>query len=460
VRNRLLLAMVGVVALVLAVHDVPLAGYLERVESDRLVTRLERDGFILAGRAEESLEAGTAERDTGLAALVDRYAVQEDVRVVVVDSDGIGVAGSDDGVVGQDFTNRTEIESVLRTGDPTWGARPSQTLGTDLFYVSVPVLSGDEVEGVVRLSAPNTLVTDRAASRVRGLLGVALISLAIAVAIAALVARSVTRPLRRLEQATSDLARGDLSTRAPTDEGPPEIRSLASSFNSMAGRLEQLVARQRDFAGTASHELRTPLTALRLRIEQMAGEGADEATVAAAVAETDRLHRMIEGLLALSRVDDGAVGPIVVDAAATVGDRVEYWRPLAEEREVALTVEAPGSAPVDAMPGSLDQIVDNLIDNALEVSPPGGSIVVAVRPVGHAVEIHVVDDGPGLSEADRVAAFDRFWRAADAPDGGSGLGLAIVRQLVAAVDGSAELHESPSGGIDAVVTLPSSGARP
>ncbi len=456
-RNRLLLVLVGVVALVLAVHDIPLAGHLNRVERDRLVTGLERDAFIIAGRAEEALEDGTAADEPGLDVLVSRYAREEDVRVVIVDSDAVGVVGSDPSVIDEDFSNRPEIQDALVLGQPRTGERFSRTLGEDLFYVAVPVLSGVDRVGAVRLSAPERVVSDRAAGRVRGLMAVAGISLLIAVAVAWVFAASVTGPLRRLRRATDELAAGDLAVRAESDEGPPEVRSLASSFNSMAGRLEQLVDRQRAFAGTASHQLRTPLTAIRLRLEQLEQQVESDPdaqrTVDAALAETDRLHRMIEGLLALTRAEDAAIGPVSVDLSVVVLDRVEHWRPLAEERGIDIAADVPDSVRVLAVAGGIEQIIDNLVDNAVEVSPRASRLTVSVTPHDRDIELHVVDEGPGMSDDDREHAFDRFWRGADATPGGSGLGLAIAQQLVAAGDGEIELRPASTGGTDAVVTL-------
>jgi signal transduction histidine kinase len=453
-RNRLLIVLVGVVALVLAVHDIPLAAHLERVEHDRLVTQLERDAFVIAGRAEEALEGGTAAQEPELSAMVSQYSVEESVRVAVVDAAGIGVVGSDANVLGQDFTNRLEFDVALG-GAPTKGERFSTTLGEELFFVAVPVLSGNEVVGAVRLSAPERVVSDRANSRVRGLLAVALISLLIAVAVAWLLAKSITRPITRLRGATDQLAAGDLDARADERDGPPEIRALAGSFNSMAGRLGQLVDRQRAFAGTASHQLRTPLTALKLRLEQLAvqvdGDHDAVHTVDSALFETERLHRMIEGLLALSRAEDAALGPVDVDLTSVARDRVEQWIPLADERSVEIVVDVPDGVRVLAVAGAVEQIIDNLVDNALEVSPAGSTLELVVKAGTHFVELHVVDEGPGLSADDRAQAFDRFWRGEQAGPGGSGLGLAIVHQLVAAGDGTVELHRSPSGGIDAIV---------
>ena len=451
----MLLALAGVVALVLIVHDVPLARHLERVERDRLVTSLQRDAFILAGRAEEAIEEDPASTDNALRLIVRRYSQEEDVRVVIVDDDASAVVASDAATVGEDFSNRPEIETVLEVGDPQFGDRFSNTLGEDLFFVAVPILSGDEVIGAVRLTAPAQTVSDRVDGQVRGILAVALISLFIAGGVAWLLAASLARPLTRLRLTTERLANGDLDTRADEDAGPGEVRALAVSFNSMAERLSQLVERQRAFAGTASHQLRTPLTALRLRLEQLGAQvGQDDPAqeaVDAALAETDRLHRMIEGLLALTRAEDAAAALVDVDAAAIVRERVEHWSPLAEERDVAIRSASADRVEVRAIDGAVEQILDNYIDNALEVSPRGSEIVVSVERRDRSVEVHVVDQGPGLSDAERRDAFDRFWRGPDAVPGGTGLGLAIVQQLATASGAQAELREAPTGGVDAVV---------
>ena len=456
-RTRLLIALAGVVALVLLVHDVPLAGHLETVERDRLVTSLERDAFILGGRAEEVLEDDVASEDNALRLLVARYAAEEEVRVVVVDRDGTAVVASDDDGLGEDFSNRPEIDEVLAFGDPRTGERFSNTLGDDLFYVAVPVLSGDEVVGAVRITALDQVVSDRVTGRVRGLVVVALISLLIAVGVAWLVASSLTRPLLRLRLATDKLASGDLSTRANEDDGPNEVRALAHSFNSMAGRLSGLVDRQREFAGTASHQLRTPLTALRLRLEQLHGQVADdesaERMVEGALHETDRLHRMVEGLLALSRADASSAAPVEVDLSAIVAERSAHWGPLADERGVALRTAVPPGMRAIAIDGAVEQIVDNYIDNALDVSEQGSELLVSALSQGRWIELHVVDRGPGLPEEDRVRAFERFWRGAEATPDGTGLGLAIVHQLATASGGDVELRPAAAGGIDAVLRL-------
>lgn len=459
-RLRLIAVIVGVVALVLLVHDVPLAGHLRQVERDRLVTKLERDAFILAGRSEEALEEGGAADDPTLARLVADYSRIEDVRVVVTDADANGVVGSEaERTIDVDFGSRPEIQRALE-GVSNSGERASETLGENLFFVAVPVLSGDEVVGAVRFSAPERVVSERAGQRVRQLFVVAAISIGIAAAVAWLLSLMITRPLEQLRRATQRLAAGDLSSRAETEDGPPELRELGSSFDTMAERLEQLVERQRSFAGTASHQLRTPLTALRLRLEQLESQLANdpraERQIEAAIAECDRLHRMIEGLLALSRAEGAEVGCEATDLSSIVEQRGEHWQALAEERRVRIDVRINSRRRVRSLPGAAEQIIDNLVDNALEASPPGQPVELVVSDASDGrteVELQVIDHGSGLGDDDRVVAFDRFWRGPDADVGGSGLGLAVVAQLATACGGSARLDRTPTGGITAVVTF-------
>jgi signal transduction histidine kinase len=283
---------------------------------------------------------------------------------------------------------------------------------------------------------------------------------AVVLAVVALVgfalARSMTRPLRALEQATSALARGELDSRAAVDAGPPEMRRLAAAFDDMAARLGRLLGAQQAFVADASHQLRTPLTALRLRLENLepAVPSDDAGNLRAAISETARLTRLVDGLLVLARAE--AITPVVrevVDAAAVAADRRAAWAPLAAETGVALTLESGTPAPVWALAGALEQVLDNLLANALRHAPAGSQVHLATRRVGGWIELHVIDQGPGMTSDQRERAFDRFWRAPGADQEGSGLGLAIVRQLLDASGGVAELRPNPDGGLDAVARL-------
>jgi signal transduction histidine kinase len=203
----------------------------------------------------------------------------------------------------------------------------------------------------------------------------------------------------------------------------------------MAAKLEQLLESQQAFVADASHELRTPLTALRLRLENLDGE------VAPALAEVDRLARVVESLLALARADAAAPATDSVDVDSVLAER------LAGRQGVV--VAGRRGLRVRSSPDRLGQIVDNLVANAAAVSD---SVTVSVDSSNGWVEVHVADEGPGLTEEERVRAFDRFWRGRSRGPG-SGLGLAIVRGLATADGGEIELRAAPGGGIDAVVRL-------
>jgi len=174
------------------------------------------------------------------------------------------------------------------------------------------------------------------------------------------------------------------------------------------------------------------------------------ADLEAALREVGRLSEMVEGLLALARSDAEPSGAI--DVAAVVVERVETWHALAQERGIALAADTDGGVTARAAPGRLVQIIDNFVANAIEAAPEGTTVTVSARAVGELVEVHVRDQGPGLSDEDRARAFDRFWRAGSG-GGGSGLGLAIVRKLADADAATVVLDEAPGGGLDAVLRL-------
>ncbi|HYA08054.1 MAG TPA: HAMP domain-containing sensor histidine kinase, partial [Gaiellaceae bacterium] len=211
---------------------------------------------------------------------------------------------------------------------------------------------------------------------------------------------------------------------------------------------------QDEFVADASHELRTPLTALRLRLENLERglDGDERRDADAALHEVERLSQMVEGLLALARADAGATPAVRVDAAAVVRERVSTWRALADERGLTLAADADGTVTVRASPERLAQVLDNLVANALDHAPAGTTVTVSARVAAQWAELHVQDEGPGMTPEQRARAFDRFWRAGSGA-GGSGLGLAIVRRLVEADEGEVELADAPGGGLDAVVRL-------
>jgi two-component system OmpR family sensor kinase len=225
--------------------------------------------------------------------------------------------------------------------------------------------------------------------------------------------------------------------------------------------MEDLVASQDAFVADASHQLRSPLGALRLRIENLGAEASADAQddVQGALQEIGRLSRLVDGLLALARADREAGVPPdrSVDIVSLLRQREAVWMPLADEQGVSIRVEpAEEEAAVHAFvtPDRFEQVVDNLLANALDVSPRGSAVVVSAVPDQSEVVVRVVDEGPGMTVDDRVRAFDRFWSGRGSRAlGGSGLGLSIVRKLVTADGGAIALEEAPGGGLAVVLRL-------
>jgi signal transduction histidine kinase len=452
VVRRLLATYLTITAFVLAMVVVPLGLVFADREHDRLVFDIERDAQAVASLVEDALEAGAVPSIEGV--LAD-YA-HTGGRIVVVDGEGVSVADSSRPAgERRDFSTRTEIATALE-GRRSVGTRDSETAGTRLLYVAVPVASGGVVHGAVRVTYPTSAVDARVSSmwlRLGALSAVVLVAVAL---VGMVLARSVTRPVRGLEGAARRLAGGDLAARVEAGDGAPELRALADTFNLMADRLAHLLASQRRFVADASHQLRTPLTALRLRLETLEPDvrPGSEPKLRAALAETERLARLVESLLVLARSDAATLEIDVVDLQSVAAERAASWQQVAGERGVEVTADDPGPTLVHAPPGALEQILDNLLSNALDVAPRGTRVAVRIVDAAPWIELHVTDQGPGMPPDVREHAFERFWRAPGATGKGFGLGLAIVDQLARSCEGDARLDPGPGGcGLDAVVRL-------
>jgi signal transduction histidine kinase len=423
--RRVLVGYLALAVLVLASLEVPLGIQHARAERSDLATKVERD------------------------AVAYRYARETGGRVVVVDRSGTAVIDTDVRDTGRrTFASRPEIASAL-AGVVASGVRHSTTLNENLLFVAAPVASSGRVHGAVRITYPTSAVDARITRYWLILLAIAAIVLAFATIVGVRLSAFAVKPLRSLEDAAAAVGEGDLGARAPEDAGPPEVRSLAIVFNETVAKLEQLLRSQSEFVADASHQLRTPLTALRLRLENLERdvEPGGQQDLESAVAEVERLNGLVEGLLALARADAGAEPASTVELSAVVSDRVAAWSALADDHGVTLVGTTNGAPRVRASEERLGQVLDNLIENALEASPPGGVVTVATA----GPEVRVRDEGVGLTDEERARAFDRFWRARSGS--GSGLGLAIAKRLVEVDAGEITLESADGGGVEAVVRL-------
>ncbi len=449
-KRRLLASYLAVAVLVLALLEIPLAVSYARVERQALTDKVERDAVALASLSEDALERGVPVPPQ-VRRIARDYGADTGARVIVVDARGRALV--DSAPTGtRNFSSRPEVARAL-LGQIATGTRPSLTLGTDLLYVAVPVASSGSVHGAVRITYPTSAV-DRRIHRYWTVLAViAAVVLGAAAAVAVLLARWVTRPLDRLEVAAESIGSGDLAARAPA-EGPPEVRRLAETFNTMAIELDALMRSQDAFVADASHQLRTPLAALRLRLENLDADVgvAGKGELQGALGEVERLSSLVDGLLTLARADRAESSPEPIPLAAVVEERVDAWSALAEERAVALRVELEEGLTASVTSGRVEQMLDNLLANALDVSPAGSAITISTGSANGWAELHVSDEGPGMSQSDRERAFDRFWSARSDGDG-FGLGLAIVQRLASADGGEVSLERAGSSGLEAVIRL-------
>ena len=323
----------------------------------------------------------------------------------------------------------------------------SQAWDSEGLKLTVPARTPDgTVVGAIRLSYPDDPITDRL-WQIWGFRAALAVGVLIVAAFLGLwLARRVTRPLRELNAMAGRLRDGDLTARAE-ETGPPETRTLARTLNTATETIGTLVGAQRAFIGDASHQLRTPLTALRLSLDNVA-DGVDDPLVREdvemATAEVVRMSRLVNGLLALARAEANVAHPEPVQVLDVVAERFTAWRAAADERSIALVSEG-FDIRVLATPGHLEQVLDNVLSNALEVSPDGATILVRTTRPGL---LEIIDSGPGLPAPDRARAFDRFWRGQGLTGkGGSGLGLAIVKQLVTDDGGTVSLEAASGGGL-------------
>jgi signal transduction histidine kinase len=249
--------------------------------------------------------------------------------------------------------------------------------------------------------------------------------------------RRVARPVGDVMDAAERVAGGDYSARV-AERGPSEMRRLARSFNAMAERLQANEEQRRDLLADVAHELRTPLSVIRANAEAML-DGlytADSAHLAPVVEETKVMSRLLEDLQTLSTAEAGALrlhrewvepGQLVADAVAAFGVRAEARGVTLEQRVAA------GLPSIEVDPTRLGQVLANLLQNAVQHTPGGGSVVVSAEPAGGggAVAFSVADTGPGIPPEVLPHVFNRFVKTADS--GGAGLGLAIARSLVEAL---------------------------
>lgn len=445
-RRRLLVLSTLAVSILLAALIGPLIGTYASDRTQELFVTRQTDLNRFAVVAANAIETGSV---ASLRSELDRYEEVHGARVVVVDADRRTVAAS-----AGDLDPATARRSVTRALAGNSAETPTSLWpwSHDTLVLASPIGHDAHVLGAVVMETPTRGVRDDVAGRLvlLCLAGLAVLLIA-ALGVAVPLVRWILRPVHELEDAARRVAHGDLATRVPATTGPPELRRLATSFNVMADHVQVAQRQQSDLVADASHQLGNPLTALRLRVETLSADADpdDVAQLDLVLAETDRLTRIVDSLLALGQI--GAEPPPVteVDVAAAVRARCRVW----EHAISCLTVSAPEQAVALASGDVVDVVLDAALDNAAKFAP-GSPVEVTVVVEREVIALSVRDHGDGVRGEDLRKVGSRFFRGAQHQNvRGTGLGLAIVRTHVGQLGGGFSVGRPSDGGFQVAVTL-------
>jgi two-component system, OmpR family, sensor kinase len=429
---------------------------------EALLSRVEdttRSRAVAAARALESGEDPLSDDDVG-------QLTADGVFIIVRDDRG-RVLDQTTNVSTKEKTSDNVWKRALASGNPVGG--PAELSSEDPDYVyAVPVRPPDGPARVVEAGKSYDSVEDALEAFTTVLIVGGLLALLLSVGGAYLLARTALSPVEAVVSSAREMTEGDLSRRLPVAHPKDEIGRLTTTINGLLARLEaafarreEALSRQRRFAADASHELRTPLTSIAgyarmleewgLRDPQTAREG-----VAAIRQESERMQRLVEGLLALTRGDEGA--PLEIkhhDLAAVAEETARTARTAAGEKITLryLPAKQPVNAPFDR--NRIRQVASILLDNAIKYTPEGGKVTVTVREKNGWAELEVSDTGVGIPEDQLPLIFERFHRVDPSrATGGIGLGLSIARQVAEAHGGKIEVESTPGEGSTFTLLLP------
>jgi signal transduction histidine kinase len=383
--------------------------------------------------------------------------IPDGAMVVVRRPDGtVEVSGTDLGE-----TPRLDVDA------PRWGV-----IGAHVF-ATLPTSDGGSV--TVLTSSPSRGFLGRLSATTGFLqsvwwqfLLVGAVAATVSLIVARLMARGMTQPLRDMASAARRMETGDYSVRVQT-RSRDEVGRLAAAFNRMSGELEGLEQSRRDLVANVSHELKTPIAAIRAHLENLLDgvEQPDPATLEVMLAQVERLGRLVDQLLDLSRLESGEV-PLRLEALPL--------RPIVDQLISEIAVALPGrgvtvrndvSSDLPALSADrerLHQVLFNLVENAVRFTPDGGEVTLSARRENGSIEIAVADTGTGIPPEHLPRLFERFYRADPARargDGGTGIGLAIARSVVEAHGGTIRAESEPGRGSVFTFDLPAAnGGRP
>ncbi len=326
-----------------------------------------------------------------------------------------------------------------------------------------PVVYRNQIIGGIYVYEYDTQQASLLANLSSTLMSISIGIAALVVMLSMVFSRQLTRRLGSLQAAIRGVREGAYNRRAILS-GHDEFTQIAGEFNDLVDRLQETESARRQFVSDASHELKTPLAAIRLLTDSiLQNENMDNATAMEFVSdigqEAERLSRITEDLLRLTRLDSGvAEAAHPVEVAPVLERAVRMLRPVAEEKGVELLIVCISGAAVLATEGELHQILYNLAENAIKYNRPGGRVRVKAEPAEESTVITVEDNGIGIPPEELSNVFKRFYRVDKARSraaGGTGLGLSIVSDTVSRRGGAIRAENVPGGGTRFIVTMPS-----
>ena len=450
IATRLFLSYIAVVVVGLAVAAVAISGLLLRYEDDQTRVHLEELSAPFLTAIQTGVRAGQQPREI-VDALTEqahaantRLLITTAARRVVIDSDGR--------LVGSILPQPSASNIGEFTESPDQWLFVRQQLRQ--------AAAGGVGLGFIVVARPRAVLTDTLRALLPSLALSGLVALAFAVLVAALLARTITRPLRDLVGGVRRFAGGDYGTRVPL-AGPSEVAEMGTAFNEMASEIQRSRGSEQAFLADISHELRTPLTSIQ-GFAQAIVEGEARGDAVSHVAEiihreARRLVRMVEGLLQVARLESGAQSMAREDVvpARLLESAVAALEVQAKDAGVSFDVEGAEALPsLRGDPDKLAQLFLNVLDNAVKHSPRGTTVHVRGSRDDGAVVVRVRDAGSGLPQGAQTRLFQRFYRGENAQRDGAGLGLAIAQAIAQAHGGSIRASNVEGGGAEFAVRLP------
>lgn len=485
-RSRLLLTYVALTLLGLGGFIIWTGVRLQAAIVERAQHELQVQALLVANALYEPLDEwreGKERQRSSLASLVRSYAQRAGVRVTVLDARFQVLVSSDESVPPPGEHPYPELMAA-QSGRVQSDIRRNRERHELRMFVATPVLGEKgEMAGIAQLSMSMTPLWHEVRQTWISLLSAGGMVLVMTTLASLILAHQVTGPIRSLTMVSEAIAAGRLDQQV-TPSGPDEVARLGQTFNRMAGRVRELLARQQAFVANAAHELRSPLASLRLRLDMLHAHGADDPELRQRylchmAQEVGALQRLVDHLLALSSLDEGAMpSRTCLDLAPVLYDVADEMAPLAQAGGVQLHVDVPAHLPpVAASSHAMVMLVRNLLDNAIKYTPAGGHVTLSAAPAGRppgtprmaavrdgppsGAVIRVADTGPGIPAEDLPHIFERFYRVDKSRShrqGGAGLGLALVRAIVEAHSGWVGMDSTLGKGSTFTVYLPLSPA--